>query len=261
MNLAQTIKDTALNKGEIALFWLGQAGFLIKGSSGVTIAVDPYLSDCGYRMKDYDAEFKRISPVLIDPSELDVDLYLISHHHFDHYDFDTVPTVAKRENVVFCGPSGVQSFLEKDGVPAERRIVLDRGMSTSYKGIEVSATLADHGEMAPDAIGAIVQVDGVKVWFAGDTCYREDVFSEVATQKPDVAVLPVNGAFGNLTAEEGAMAAGAVGARIAVPCHFWTFMKHRGEPWLFAPKLNEIAPECTPAYMRQGECITIKSVG
>ena len=31
--------------GEIAVIWLGQAGFLFEDAGGVSIAVDPYLTD------------------------------------------------------------------------------------------------------------------------------------------------------------------------------------------------------------------------
>ena len=66
MNLAIEIMLKRVRQGEIAVFWLGQAGFLIKDSGGRTIAIDPYLTDCCERV----AGFKRLSPKLISPEEL-----------------------------------------------------------------------------------------------------------------------------------------------------------------------------------------------
>ena len=31
--------------GHIALWWLGQSGFIVKGPAGTVLAIDPYLSD------------------------------------------------------------------------------------------------------------------------------------------------------------------------------------------------------------------------
>ena len=45
MGFLTRFRNTVPGEKEIALFWLGQAGFLIKTSSGHTIAIDPYFSD------------------------------------------------------------------------------------------------------------------------------------------------------------------------------------------------------------------------
>lgn len=42
----EKLQNADPKKGEISVFFLGQAGFAFKTPQGETIAVDPYLSDC-----------------------------------------------------------------------------------------------------------------------------------------------------------------------------------------------------------------------
>ena len=61
MRLAEKIKDTKVEKGEIALFYLAQAGFCIKTTSNKIIVIDAYLSDAAERL----FSFKRMIPSVI----------------------------------------------------------------------------------------------------------------------------------------------------------------------------------------------------
>ena len=45
MDFVRSFQQAAPRKDELALFWLGQAGFLIKTPAGRAIAIDPYFSD------------------------------------------------------------------------------------------------------------------------------------------------------------------------------------------------------------------------
>ena len=64
MNLAEEIRRTQVSQGELMICWLGQAGYLLKDGHGCTLAVDPYLTNCGERIRG----FKRLSPMLL-PAE------------------------------------------------------------------------------------------------------------------------------------------------------------------------------------------------
>ena len=162
--------------------------------------------------------FKRLSPMLIAPEELAVDYYVTSHLHFDR---------------------------------------LDRGECYQDEKILIRAVMADHGTMAPDAIGLLVAFAGHRLYFSGDTAFHSELFQEIRIFEPDIAVLSVNGAFGNMNAEEGAAAAELTGARYAVPCHFWTFMEHGGLPGQFCEQLL-LKGTCQPLCFRQGEIRTMQ---
>lgn len=111
--------------------------------------------------------------------------------------------------------------------------------------------------LAPDAIGLLVAFAGHRLYFSGDTAFHSELFQEIRIFEPDIAVLSVNGAFGNMNAEEGAAAAELTGARYAVPCHFWTFMEHGGLPGQFCEQLL-LKGTCQPLCFRQGEIRTMQ---
>lgn len=91
MNLAEEIRGTQVPPDHLGICWLGQAGFLLKAPDGTSMVLDPYLTECGERIRG----FKRLSPMLIAPEELAVDYYVTSHLHFDHFDYDAIPIVAQ----------------------------------------------------------------------------------------------------------------------------------------------------------------------
>lgn len=251
MNLRYQLDVTRLRPGEIALLWLGQAGFVIKDSDETVIAIDPYLSDCGERIKG----FKRLTPKLLAPGDLEPDIYITTHIHFDHFDFDAVPIVSACPRTVFYGPgSCVEKYLQL-GIEKERVHLLECGTEITRKGIKIKAVFADHGTLAPDAIGVLLTVKGIRMYFSGDTAYRPELMKDVIDFAPDIAVLSVNGKFGNLNSEEGAKLAAMIGAKIAIPCHFWTFREHGGDPQSFAEEMKKHSPQCLARFMHQGEML------
>jgi len=255
MSLAEKIRHLKVAPGELAICWLGQAGFLLKDSQGTELVIDPYLTNCGERLRG----FKRLSPILLRPEELAPDYYIITHLHFDHFDYDAVPEVIRRtKKTLFLGPSSCQEKLRELKAPPEQRYRLDRGDIFEDEKVKIYGTLADHGTMAPDAIGAVVEMSGHRLYFSGDTAFHEKLFRQVAALKLDVAMLSVNGRFGNMNAEEGARAAILSGVKYAIPCHCWTFAEHGGDPGRFCELLGE-SRACIPLCFYQGEIQILKS--
>lgn len=251
MSLSENLRSTGVLPGELAVCWLGQAGFLLRDAGGNELVIDPYLSNCGERLRG----FKRLSPILLRPEELRPDYYLITHLHFDHFDYETVPKILKRDKLpLFLCPSSCRDKLLELGAPPERCVRLDRGESYQDGAVRIQALTADHGTMAPDAIGVLLEMGGYRFYFSGDTAYREDIFRQAAAFRPDAAMLSVNGRFGNMDAQEGARAAGLCGAKYAVPCHFWTFAEHGGDPGDFCGYVRS-GGAATPLCFRQGEIL------
>ncbi len=87
---------------------------------------------------------------------------------------------------------------------------------------------------------------------------RKKKRQKLYTALADVAFVSVNGQFGNMTGEEGARAAELCSAQYAVPCHIWTFMEHRGDPYTFCKAL-ENSESCKVRCFSQGEIQVLKS--
>ena len=255
MCLTAEIEEAVISPGELGIFWLGQAGFLIKDHRDRTFVIDPYLTDCGYRIRG----FKRVSPMPIRPEDFKPDYYLTTHLHFDHFDYDAIPIVAERSNARFFGPSSCTHQMHEMGIAPERCVTME--LEVPYEidpEFRITAVKADHGDMAPDAIGVILEAGGWCLYFSGDTALHTDWCEKIArTYHPDIAFLSINGAFGNMNAEEGAQAADLLGVQQAVPCHFWTFTEHGGNPQQFKDLLAQ-HPVCRPCCMRQGEMLVLK---
>ncbi len=253
MSLSYDIENIDVSKGEVAIFWLGQAGFLFKTHTGVQIAVDPYLTNCGERIRG----FKRLSPMLISPEEFNPDYYITTHLHFDHYDYEAIPVIAKNDKTVFFGPQSCITEYEKLDLAKNRYNDFSEGKQyTLDDSIKITAIFADHGTLEPNAVGVLIKIDENVIYISGDTAFHQDELEKIAKFKPNLAVLSINGQFGNLTAEEGANAAKILGVHSAIPCHFWTFTQHKGEPHVFHEILAE-DKDCDAIFMRQGECVIL----
>src|SRR5260370_8151512 len=88
--LLAEIDVTTPARRSIAIWWLGQSGFLIK-SAEATLVVDPYLSE--HLTKKYEGTARphvRMTRAPLSASDLSgIDLVLASHKHSDHLDPET----------------------------------------------------------------------------------------------------------------------------------------------------------------------------
>jgi Predicted Zn-dependent hydrolases of the beta-lactamase fold len=249
MSLAEEIRSVGVKTGELAVCWLGQAGFLLKDSRDSILVLDPYLTNCGERIRG----FKRLSPMLLRPEELRPRYHVTTHLHFDHFDYDAIPVIARNTpDALFLGPSSCVNEFVKMGIAPGQCRRLDRGEDYQDENISIRAVLADHGTMAPDAVGILLKMGGHRLYFTGDTAFHEELFREVALFHPQFAAISVNGKFGNMNATEGAEAALLTQCLWATPCHCWTFAEHGGNPGQFCETLKK-TKACLSVCFRQGE--------
>ncbi|RLE89531.1 MAG: MBL fold metallo-hydrolase, partial [Thermoprotei archaeon] len=83
-------------------------------------------------------------------------------------------------------------------------------------------------------IGVIVEVDGVKIYHAGDT----DLIEEMSRLgKIDVALLPVSGTY-VMNAEEAAKAAEIIKPEVAIPMHYGAIVGSKSDAEKFAELLK-----------------------
>src|SRR3990172_1291523 len=78
--------------GSLTLWWLGQAGFVIKSPGGKLVVVDPYLTNsCKAIGKQFGFNMDRLVPPPRAPAEMvGFDLYAMTHSHGDHLDPETL---------------------------------------------------------------------------------------------------------------------------------------------------------------------------
>jgi L-ascorbate 6-phosphate lactonase len=242
-----------MKKTGTTLTFAGQAGFMIESSSGYRIGVDLYLSNCCERYFG----FKRLMPYLYDPLELELDTVVATHAHYDHFDPDSVPLLLRNGKTRLVAARDVKIEADKLGLNPEQITYLSCGECYADEDVTIKALPCDHGELAPDALGLLITVDGKRIYITGDTSYREDYFSNPELTGVDVLILPINGAFGNLDALAGARAAGIIGAGLTIPCHYWNFAEHGGDPAAFATAMKTDHADLAYLLMRPGESIDL----
>lgn len=221
-----------IKKGQIGLVWLGQAGFLILASDGKKIMLDPYASDSCEKI--IGEEYKRLSCFPIDVDSLTCDALLLTHHHEDHYDMDYVPMLAKKCKPQIYASISAAKLCERDGIDMSTVTKVARGEEFAIGNIKARGVYADHGEMAPDALGFVLDIDGFIVYITGDTGFTMDKIKAAVPETPDLLIEPINGAYGNLNEEQAVDFLIEMGAKKAVPCHFGMFRMHEGNPQKFA---------------------------
>jgi L-ascorbate 6-phosphate lactonase len=256
MSVAEEIRNSRVGPGEVSLFYLAQAGFCLKTSKGTLAGIDLYLSDCCERM----FQFKRLIPAVVNPEELALDILAATHAHADHLDPDALAVFAKDTKTFFVGAGDCRDLYEKTGIEKARYATLKAGEELVVKDIHFRAIYADHGELAPEAVGLLMQIGDVTIYHTGDTSLQvEKILASLGDVKIDVMIVPINGAFGNLNAAEACQLAAAVKPRMVVAAHFGMFAEHGGDPAEFLREAKKLARSIQPKVLENGEKIVLKS--
>lgn len=91
MSVSDTISSCSVPPGKIALWWLGQATFIVKSPGGTIVVIDPYLTNsCKESAAASGFNMDRRFPVQIEPGELKDAAIVLTHSHDDHCDRATI---------------------------------------------------------------------------------------------------------------------------------------------------------------------------
>lgn len=256
MRLTERITSTQLNKGEVALFYLAQAGFCIKTADNKIMIIDAYLSDACERLFN----FKRMIPSVITAEELDADLYISTHEHADHLDPDSLSVVVKNKKTFFLGSPDCEELYKQNDISKERYIILEEGEEWEMAGIKIRAIYADHGELSPWANGLLINIDGIKIYHTGDTGFRPAEIQASLKTDVDIMIAPINGQFENMNALEACNLSLTIKPKILIASHFWMFLEHvseegKGDPATFLKEAADLPTEIKAIVMAPGEVL------
>src|SRR4030095_3084443 len=143
-DLIARIEQLVVPSGQLALWSLGQSGFVIKGSSTIAY-IDPYLSDSGAAI-----DAPRRFPIPIDPAKVQhADVVFATHEHLDHADGPTLGPLmtASPQAKLITSPQGREIALQAN-VSFERVIVPHLGERMELAGLAYTAIPAAHGASA-----------------------------------------------------------------------------------------------------------------
>jgi L-ascorbate 6-phosphate lactonase len=252
MRVADRIRTQSVAPNTVAIWWLGQNSYVIKGT-GVSIMIDPFFSRPG----DPARYVRDEAPIRAD--ELQPDAVLCTHNHSDHTDppFLVALAQASPETRFFGPPESARAMVEA-GIASERVRALSPGEALEVGGATVGVVLSKTAEVSDVGhFGYIVNIGGIKVYDTGDIMRGvtrvAGLMDPLRGAAPHIALIttsPTEDEFPDF--EEAAQLAIAVGARVAVPAHYDCFAKRTFDPAGFAEAVGaqaanlraEIIPYC-----------------
>lgn len=240
MSLMNEIDATAPDRKTMAVWFLGQNGWVIKSPAGRVLVVDPYLTDsCNPSRRGLD--LRRQVPVLIAPEHLRADWLACTHSHKDHADPDTLCPACRAGRIgQFLGPAQTQAVFAQAGASESERRVTWPGDVVELGDIRLHGTFAlptDTSDLTH--MGFVVEVDdGPKLWITGDTAWCDLLAESGLQHRPDAMACPINGGYANLSHWEAAELAKRVNPRLAIPCHYDMFADNSCDPRMFSASLT-----------------------
>ena len=254
-NLA--IQVLTAKSGETHIFSVGQAGYIIKSAGGQLLGIDMYLSECVERVEGH-VGFKRLLPKILEPFDLNFDVVIATHPHYDHFDMDAIPQLMSNSKTTLFASVNCEQEVQRLLMSNERTFYVKPGDTHEIGDFQLDFVTCDHGMGAPDAVGVVITVDGKKIFEAGDTCLRLDRVDEYLSKGPfEVLIAPINGAYGNLNEEDCARFSNALNPKVTIPCHYGMFASHGGNPGLFKEIMDKKYPNRNYLLMAMGEQYTL----
>jgi L-ascorbate metabolism protein UlaG (beta-lactamase superfamily) len=188
------------------IVWLGHDGFRIDAST--CIYIDPYQIDGG-------------KPA---------DLLLITHEHFDHCSPEDVAKIQQPGTVIITEKDSAKKLSGDVRVmtPGER-LLLD---GLTVEAVPAYNTNKDYHPKANKWLGFIIDIDGVRIYHAGDS----DYIPEMKDLEVDIALLPVSGTY-VMNADEAVEAALAIKPKLAIPMHYGAIVGDQSDAIHFRDRL------------------------
>ena len=223
------------NDAQVTAAWIGHATVLIS-FFGINILTDPVLFPrIGIRLPGFTIGPKRLTAAALEFRELPrIDLILLSHAHFDHFDLRTLHRFDENTRVITAPNTAdllrwthLRDITELHW--GERKTF--GGVSQTIGDIAISAFQVKHWGARKQRDdyrgynGYVVERDGRRILFGGDTAMT-DSFAKLR-QQVDLAIMSI-GAYNpwihsHCTPEQAVEMATAAGAQFIMPVHHQTF--------------------------------------
>jgi len=200
--------------------WLGHAAVKIKGSR--TIYIDPFLTG---------------NPAAsITPDKVaEADIVIVTHCHGDHT--GDAFALAKKTGATLVGIHEIAVDAQAEGIPAEG---MNIGGTVEVKGVKVHMVPALHSAEKGCAAGVVVEIDGKRLYHAGDTGLTMDMKIIGEFFHPDLTFLPIGDRY-TMGVPSAAKAVEFIQTKRVIPIHYDTFPIVKADPGEFKKRVGSLA--------------------
>jgi L-ascorbate metabolism protein UlaG (beta-lactamase superfamily) len=249
----------------ITAAWLGHATVLIN-FFGIKILTDPVLYPrIGIRLPGLTLGPKRLTASALTVHDLPkIDILLLSHAHFDHFDMRTLHRFDRSTTVITAQRTSDLLRWKRFHDVSELRWNGIKSVTTVVGKIDIVAFRVTHwgARKRRDTYrgynGYVLERNNRRIVFSGDTALS-DSFAELRACGPiDLAIMPI-GAYNpwiqsHCTPEQAVQMAHEVGARFIMPVHHQTFR-------LSAEDFHEPIERFQTALHKTPERIALREIG
>lgn len=201
--------------------------------------------------------------ILIDPflalfpkynwRNLNIKEIFVTHGHSDHLGSAIEIAKAKEARITaiyelanYCADRG--AFINPVGL----------GGWVDYDYCKAIFLPAFHSSSTPDGQYAgcpcsiLFEINGVRIFHAGDTCLNQEMKIISEMNKPDIAILPIGGHF-TMDIRSAVKAADWLGAEVVIPMHYNTFPPIEQDPVIFSNFVKQLDHSIDVVIMNPGE--------
>ena len=183
--------------------WIGHSALKLQGSK--TVFIDPFLSG------------NPVASMSLD-NVRQADVVVVTHDHGDH--LGDAHAICKKTGATLVSIYEIADAASQKGIKAE---AMNVGGTVTVNGVAVSLVPAIHtAGLGGTATGTVVEMDGKKVYHAGDTGLSMEMQLIGEMYQPDIGFLPIDGRF-NMTPRLAAKAVELLKIPKVVPFHYDTF--------------------------------------
>jgi len=235
----RSIRDLRTPSGSLAVWYLGQNGFLVKDEGGLLIGIDLYLTNsCADTPNSNSYRVDRQLPIFIEPEDLDIDVFISTHSHRDHADPKTISRMSRDAKTLFLGPFDAAGIFTQYGVQPSNCRVFHPGEAIELGSTKLQATFAfptDATDLNHTGI-LLTFGSGITFYNSGDTAWS-DRLSLLLPRDVDICTICINGGYHNLSPEQAALIIRDVNPHVAIPCHYDMMVNNVGSPSMFRAAL------------------------
>lgn len=212
------------------LEYIGHSAFFIK-TENAKILIDPFIT--GNPNANFDINNHKITDILL------------THAHADHLG-DAIP-ISRSQQAQITATFELANYCAKQGAFT---LGVNIGGKIEYNWGSAKLLPAFHSSSTPDGSYAgmpasiLIEINGTKIFHAGDTSLSSEIKTIGELYKPDIALLPIGSIF-TMDIEDATLAAKWLNAKHVIPMHYNTFDLIKADAEKFKTNVEALGIKCS----------------